>query len=85
MDRTYRPYQLGTEWSTTTAERDLESRVRQLELRATTLEATIEHRLAKLKAEIQTQISEDRLSGFVIVSAGVAVATWVAVILAAAR
>ncbi len=75
-DPTYRTYGSTRDWNATSSEGDLEPRLHQVELRVTALEATLEHRLAQLKAEIQAGIWEDRLKGLFLISVGVAVVTW---------
>lgn len=76
MDATRRTYGATQDWGGTHRSEDLEGRVRHLELRADALEATLEHRLGRLKAEIQAEIWENRLKGLFVISVGVAVVIW---------
>jgi hypothetical protein len=71
---------VATEWTHGSTERDLESRLRQVEFRAAELERTIEYRCARLKSEIETRIWEDRLKVLQVISVGLAVVIWVMVI-----
>lgn len=70
----------GRDWSATHGQENWEARVRQLELRAEALETTLEHRLARLKAEIWGEIWEERLKGLFVISVGIAVVMWVRLI-----
>lgn len=71
---------VATEWTSRITERDLESRLRQVEFRAAELERTIEYRCARLKSEIETQIWENRLKVLQVISVGLVVVIWVLVI-----
>ncbi|MGH7607712.1 MAG: hypothetical protein ACREME_10250 [Gemmatimonadales bacterium] len=71
---------VATEWTSRITERDLESRLRHVEVRAAELERIIESRCARLKAEIETQIVEDRTKALQAILVGLVIVLWVVVI-----
>ena len=77
MTTSHRGHDAAPDWDTQRRNEELETRVRDLEFRAQTLETTLEHRLARIKAEMWSEIWEERLKGLFVISVGIAVVAWV--------